>query len=102
MTAASKCTLNSRSLRWRTPRALPRISCAPPWGPFVGEAGTFEVNGNEITMQATVSKNPSAMTTGAVSVYRFRRDGNTLTLTQVRTHAGPSPKPITVTLTRVE
>jgi hypothetical protein len=72
------------------------------WGPFVGEAGTFEVNGNEITMQATVSKNPSAMTRGAVSIYTFRRDGNTLTLTQVRTHAGPSPNPITVTLTRVE
>ena len=72
------------------------------WGPFVGEAGTFEVNGNEITMQATVSKNPSAMTKGAVSVYTFRRDGNTLTLTQIRTHAGPSPNPITITLTRVE
>jgi hypothetical protein len=72
------------------------------WGPFVGEAGTFEVNGNEITMQATVSKNPSAMTKGAVSVYTFRRDGNTLTLTQVRTHAGPSPNPITVILSRVE
>ena len=72
------------------------------WGPFVGEAGTFEVNGNEITMQATVSKNPSAMTKGAVSVYTFRRDGNTLTLTQVRTHAGPSSNPITIKLTRVE
>ena len=72
------------------------------WGPFVGEAGTFEVNGNEITMQATVSKNPSAMTKGAVSVYTFRRDGNTLILAQVRTHAGPTPNPITVTLTRVE
>jgi hypothetical protein len=72
------------------------------WGPFVGEAGTFEVNGNEITMQATVAKNPSAMTKGAVSVYTFRREGNTLTLTQVRTHAGPSPSPIMVTLTRVE
>ena len=72
------------------------------WGPFVGEAGTFEVNGNEITMQATVSKNPSAMINGAVSVYTFRREGNTLTLNQIRTHAGPSPNSITVTLTRVE
>ena len=73
------------------------------WGPFVGEAGTFELSGdNVITMQATVAKNPSAMTQGAVSVYTYRRDGNTLTLKQVRTHAGPSPNPITVTLTRVE
>ena len=72
------------------------------WGPFVGEAGTFEVNGNEITMQAIVSKNPSAMTKGAVSVYTFRLDGNTLTLTQVRTHAGPSASPITIKATRIE
>jgi hypothetical protein len=89
-----------------TPLADPSSASAEQlraaWGPFVGEAGTFEVNGNEITMQATVSKNPSAMTKGAVSVYSFRRDGNTLTLTQVRTHAGPSPNPITIKATRVE
>ena len=89
-----------------TPLADPSSASADQlravWGPFVGEGGTFEVKGSEITMQATVSKNPSAMTKGAVSVYTFRRDGNTLTLTQVRTHAGPSPNPITVILTRIE
>jgi len=90
----------------RTPLADPAGASADQlravWGPFVGEAGTFEVNGNEITMQATVSKNPSAMTKGAVSVYTFRRDGNTLTLAQIRTHAGPSANPITIKATRVE
>jgi hypothetical protein len=89
-----------------TPLADPSSASADQlraaWGPFVGEAGTFEMNGNEITMQASVSKNPSAMAKGAVSIYTFRRDGNTLTLTQVRTHAGPSPNPVTVKLTRVE
>ena len=89
-----------------TPLADPSSASADQlraaWGPFVGEAGTFEVNGNEITMQATVSKNPSAMTKGAVSVYTFRLDGNTLTMTQVRTHAGQSPNQIIVKLTRVE
>ena len=36
------------------------------WGPFVAEAGTFEVSGNDmITMQATVAKNPAAMPDGA-------------------------------------
>jgi len=89
-----------------TPLADPSSASADQlravWGPFVGEAGTFEVNGNEITMQATVSKNPSAMTKGAVSVYTFRRDGNTLTLTQLRTHAGPSANPTTIKATRVE
>ena len=73
------------------------------WGPFVGEAGTFELSGNNtITMQATVAKNPAAMEKGATSVYTYRREGDLLTLTQIRTHAGPSPNPITVKLTRVE
>ena len=73
------------------------------WGPFVGEAGTFELRANNvITMQAIVAKNPSAMTKGAVSVFNYRRDGNTLTLTQVRTPAGSNSNPVTITLTRVE
>ena len=73
------------------------------WGPFVGEAGTFELSGKDvITMHATVAKNPAAMAPGASSVYTYRREGNLLTLTQVRTHAGPSSNPITVKLTRVE
>lgn len=73
------------------------------WGPFVGEAGTFELSGeNVITMQATVAKNPAAMRPGATSVFTFQREGELLTLTQLRTPAGPSPNPITVRLTRVE
>ena len=42
------------------------------------------------------------MTKGAVSVFTYRRDGNTLTLTQVRTPAGLNSNPVTITLTRVE
>ena len=73
------------------------------WGPFVGEAGTFELSGNNtITMQATVAKNPAAMTPGAESVFTYRREGNLLILTQLRTPAGPSPVPVTIKLTRVE
>jgi Lipocalin-like domain len=73
------------------------------WGPFVGEAGTFELTGgNVLTMHATVAKNPAAMTSGASSVYTYRRNGNRLTLEQVRTAAGPSASPVTITLTRVE
>lgn len=72
------------------------------WGPFVGEAGTFELSGNEVTMQALVAKNPAAMITGATSVYTYQRNGENLTLTQVRTHSGPSAAPITIKLVRVE
>jgi hypothetical protein len=73
------------------------------WGPFVAEAGTFDVNGrNLITMRATVAKNPAAMRDGASSVYRYRREGDRLTLTEIRTPAGPSSQPIVVTLRRIE
>ena len=73
------------------------------WGPFVAEAGTFEVTGNNIvTMQATVAKNPAAMMNGATSVYTYQRSGDTLILTQVRTPSGPVPAPVTIKLVRVE
>ncbi|MEO5741673.1 MAG: hypothetical protein ABIS29_13880 [Vicinamibacterales bacterium] len=73
------------------------------WGPFVAEAGTFDVTGtNVVTMQAMVAKNPAAMTTGATSVYTYQRSGGTLTLTQTRTPSGPSAVPVTITLVRVE
>jgi hypothetical protein len=73
------------------------------WGPVVAEAGTFEMSGGDvITMRATVAKNPAAMRDGAASVYTYRRQGDRLTLTEVRPPAGPSAPPITVTLTRVE
>jgi hypothetical protein len=72
------------------------------WGPFVGEAGTFEVTSNQITMYATVAKNPAVMASGASSVYTYRRDGDLLTLTQLRTPAGPTSAPVIVKLTRVE
>ena len=72
------------------------------WGPFVGEAGTFDLSGNVVTMQALVAKNPAAMMNGATSVYTYERSGDTLMLTQVRTHADPVPAPVTIKLVRVE
>jgi len=73
------------------------------WGPFVGEAGTFELSGNNVvTMQATVAKNPAAMAKGSTSVYTYQRNGDNLTLTQVRTYAGTSAAPVTIKLVRVE
>ena len=72
------------------------------WGPFVAEAGTFELSGRDVvTMQAMVAKNPAAMTYGATSAYTYQRNGDTLTLTQVRTHSGPSAAPVTIKLVRV-
>src|SRR5262245_2788396 len=73
------------------------------WGPFVGEAGTFELTGNDtVTMHAMVAKNPAAMMPGASSVFTYSRNGELLTLTQVRTPAGPSANPVVIKLARVE
>lgn len=72
------------------------------WGPFVAEAGTFDLRGNVITMQAVVAKNPATMSDGASSVYTYQRSGDTLTLTQTHTPAGSSAVPVTIKLVRVE
>ena len=61
------------------------------WGPFVGEAGTFEVSGSNVDHDAgDVAKNPAAMTRrrGRASTPTGAR-ATRLTLTQVRTHCGP-------------
>ena len=87
----------------KDPAAASADDLRAAWGPFVGEAGTFELSGdNVITMQAIVAKNPAAMTNGATSVYTYQRSGDTLTLTQVRTPSGANATPVRVTLVRVE
>lgn len=73
------------------------------WGPFVAEAGTFELSGSDvITMHAAVAKNPAAMQDGASTAYKYRREGDRLVLTVIRSLAGPSAQPITITLARAE
>lgn len=87
----------------KDPAAASADELRAAWGPFVAEAGTFEVAGeNVVTMQAMVAKNPAAMTNGATSVFTYQRNGDTLTLTQVRTPSGPSAVPVTIKLVRVE
>ena len=93
-TAESKSTPNSRGRSLADQATASADQLRAVWGPFVGEAGTFELSGNNtITMQATVAKNPAAMKPGAESVFTYRREGDLLILTQLRTPAGPSPTP---------
>jgi hypothetical protein len=72
------------------------------WGPFVGEAGTYEVTGNTVTMRPLASKNPAAMAPGAFIIYTHKLDGDTLWLVQQRNQSGPYPSPATFKLVRVE
>ena len=73
------------------------------WGPFVGEAGTYEVtDGKVITMRPLAAKNPAAMVPGAFITYSYKLDGDTLWVTQQRNQNGPFPNPVTVKAVRVE
>jgi hypothetical protein len=73
------------------------------WGPFVSEAGTYEVTpGSLITMRPIASKNPAVMGPGVFITYSYEIDGNTLSLTQQRNQNGPFANPFTLTLVRVE
>jgi hypothetical protein len=73
------------------------------WGPFVGEAGTYELSGDHlITMRPIVAKNPAAMSNGAFSVYSYKVDGNSMTVTTQRNQNGPIISFVTIKLVRVE
>ena len=72
------------------------------WGPFYAEAGTYELNGNVITLTPVAAKNPAAMTPGAYTTWSFIMEGNTLKVTAVRNQNGPVANPPTITLVRVD
>ena len=72
------------------------------WGPFVAEAGTFEVTDNTITMRPIASKNPAIMGPGISLTYSFKIEGKTMWVTQVRNQTGPFPNPFTAKMVRVE
>src|SRR5689334_2379850 len=72
------------------------------WGPFVSEAGTYEVSGGSITMRPIASKNPAVMGPGVFITYSFKLEGDTLSLTQQRNQSGPFANPFTLKLVRVE
>jgi hypothetical protein len=72
------------------------------WGPFAGEAGTYEITGNLITMRPVAAKNPAAMTPGAFSTWSYKLAGNTLWVTAERNQNGAIANPVTVKCVRVE
>jgi len=73
------------------------------WGPFVAEAGTYELTaGNLITMRPIVAKNPAVMGPGVFITYSYKREGDTMWVTQQRNQAGPFANPATFKLVRVE
>ena len=75
---------------------------ADAFGPFTGQAGTYEIKGNEITTRPIAAKNPNAMQAGSFTTSTFTLDGSTLTMTTKANAAGPIANPTTVRLTRIE
>jgi len=73
------------------------------WGPFVADAGTYQVNGTEVTLRAIVAKNPAIMSSDGrfFVTYTFRIEGNSLTLTQKNNANGPLA-PVVTKLIRAE
>lgn len=72
------------------------------WGPFVAEAGSYELTDTMITFHPIASKNPAAMAPGASIVGSYKVDGKTLKLTIQREYNGPVAYPYTVTFMRIE
>jgi hypothetical protein len=72
------------------------------WGPFVGEAGTYEIKDDVITMRPIAAKNPAAMTHGAYTTWSFKLTGDTLLVTAKGNQNGPVANPVTVKAVRVE
>jgi len=73
------------------------------WGPFVAEAGTYELHGDHlITTRPVVAKNPVATSNGAFWVYSYKVEGNSMTVTAQRNQDGPMPRPVMIKLVRVE
>jgi len=72
------------------------------WGPFVANAGTYELSAGTFTIRPMVAKSPGFMAPGSFSVWSYRLDGNSLTLTEQRTRNGPITNPATFKYTRLE
>ena len=69
----------------------------------MGEAGTYDLTGdNQITMRPIAAKNAAVMGPGVFMTYSYRRDGDTMWVTQQRNQDGPFPNPVTVKVVRVE
>jgi hypothetical protein len=72
------------------------------WGPFFGEAGTYEVTGNQFTMRPIAAKNPAAMNPGSFITYSYKVAGDTMWVTEQRNQNGAVTNPVTVKTVRIE
>jgi hypothetical protein len=72
------------------------------WGPFIANAGTYEISGDTVTRHVVVAKNPALQRGKNFVRHTFKIDGNNLWLTAVEGARGKNPNPSTVKYVRVE
>ena len=75
---------------------------ADAYEPFTGQAGTYEIHGNEMTVRPAVSMNPNLMRTGSFTIVTFVREGNTLNITFKADENGPLLNKISMKYTLIE
>jgi hypothetical protein len=72
------------------------------WGAFYAHGGTYSISGDTVKIQVDVASGPRTMENHEFIVYRFKIEGDELTLTPLRDVNGPTANPGITTLTRVE
>src|SRR6476469_3099216 len=72
------------------------------WGPFVANAGSYEVSGTTLTLRAIVAKSPRAQADKNFTRLSVKLDGNHLWLTPIDTETGQIAAPVTSNYMRVE
>ena len=72
------------------------------WGPFVANAGTYELSSTALTLRAIVAKEPRAQADKNFTRLAVRLDGNNLWLTPIENDAGQIRNPVTSKYVRVE
>jgi lipocalin-like protein len=75
---------------------------ADAYEPFTGQAGTYEIKRDEMTVRPAVSMNPNLMRAGSFTTVTFVREGNTLSITFKADENGPLLNKITMKYTLVE
>jgi hypothetical protein len=72
------------------------------WGPFVGNAGTYERSRDMFTYRVLVAKSPGRMKGKDYASWSVKVEGDTLTAVELSSQSGPATNPTTVILKRVE
>jgi hypothetical protein len=90
------------STGYRTPGKPTLEELQAQWGPFVANAGTYELAADILTLRAVVAKNPGAQRANNFTRLTVKLEGHSLWLTPIENEAGRISLPVTLKFERVE